>query len=159
MSAAPRISVFPKCFFDELTAGRRSFAAWIHDAAAAAQRAYGRKVYFRPHPHPAANGFKPTLPLIGGTLESALDRAYAALIYNSNSGVDAVLAGVPLICGDRGSMAYPMACRVGDPLVRPDRFQWLNDLAFAQWTDEEIGNGEAWNHLQQRYGSKKTVAA
>lgn len=34
MSVVPRISVFPKCYFDELTAGRRSFAAWIHDAAA-----------------------------------------------------------------------------------------------------------------------------
>jgi sugar phosphate isomerase/epimerase len=29
----PRISVFPKCYFDELTAGHRSFAEWIHDAA------------------------------------------------------------------------------------------------------------------------------
>lgn len=30
---APRISVFPKCYFDELTSGRRSFAGWIRDAA------------------------------------------------------------------------------------------------------------------------------
>lgn len=29
----PRISVFPKCYFDELTSGRRSFEAWIRDAA------------------------------------------------------------------------------------------------------------------------------
>jgi sugar phosphate isomerase/epimerase len=31
---APRISVFPKCYFDELTDGRRSFERWIRDAAA-----------------------------------------------------------------------------------------------------------------------------
>jgi sugar phosphate isomerase/epimerase len=30
----PRISVFPKCYFDELTDGRRSFAQWIRDARA-----------------------------------------------------------------------------------------------------------------------------
>lgn len=30
----PRISVFPKCFFDELTDGRMSFEGWIRDAAA-----------------------------------------------------------------------------------------------------------------------------
>jgi sugar phosphate isomerase/epimerase len=30
---APRISVFPKCWFDELVAGRRSLAQWIRDAA------------------------------------------------------------------------------------------------------------------------------
>ena len=29
----PRISVFPKCYFDELTDGRMSFEAWIRDAA------------------------------------------------------------------------------------------------------------------------------
>lgn len=29
----PKISVFPKCYFDELTEGRRSFADWIRDAA------------------------------------------------------------------------------------------------------------------------------
>ena len=29
----PRISVFPKCYFDELADGRMSFAQWIHDAA------------------------------------------------------------------------------------------------------------------------------
>lgn len=31
---APRISVFPKCFFDELTDGRMPFEGWIRDAAA-----------------------------------------------------------------------------------------------------------------------------
>ena len=31
---APRISVFPKCYFDELTDGRVSFEQWIRDAAA-----------------------------------------------------------------------------------------------------------------------------
>lgn len=30
---APRISVFPKCWFDELVDGGRSFAQWIRDAA------------------------------------------------------------------------------------------------------------------------------
>ena len=31
--AAPRISVFPKCYFDELVDGRRNYVDWIHDAA------------------------------------------------------------------------------------------------------------------------------
>jgi len=29
----PRISLFPKCYFDELTDGRRSYAGWIREAA------------------------------------------------------------------------------------------------------------------------------
>jgi sugar phosphate isomerase/epimerase len=31
--AQPRISVFPKCYFDELVRGERSYVGWIHDAA------------------------------------------------------------------------------------------------------------------------------
>lgn len=31
--AWPRISVFPKCYVDDLIAGRRSYVGWIHDAA------------------------------------------------------------------------------------------------------------------------------
>lgn len=33
MTAVPRISVFPKCYFDELVSGARSYVSWIHDAA------------------------------------------------------------------------------------------------------------------------------
>jgi sugar phosphate isomerase/epimerase len=29
----PHISVFPKCYFDELVSGKRSYVEWIHDAA------------------------------------------------------------------------------------------------------------------------------
>lgn len=139
--------------------GCPNYPQWIVRAAAEAQQKYGMKVYFRAHPHPAAQNFRPQLPPIGGTLQSALDRAAAVLIWNSNSGVDAVLNGVPLIVGDRGSMATSMAVqRIGDPLVRPDRTQWLRDLAYTQWTDSEISNGDAWNHLRQRFASKATAA-
>jgi sugar phosphate isomerase/epimerase len=31
--SVPRISVFPKCYFDELVSGRMDYVAWIHDAA------------------------------------------------------------------------------------------------------------------------------
>jgi sugar phosphate isomerase/epimerase len=31
--SAPRISVFPKCYLDELVSGERSYVEWIHDAA------------------------------------------------------------------------------------------------------------------------------
>src|SRR3954447_7692242 len=31
--ARPRISVFPKCYFDDLCQGRRDYLAWLRDAA------------------------------------------------------------------------------------------------------------------------------
>lgn len=97
-----------------------NYARWVNTSAETAAALYGTKVYFRPHPHPAAQAFKPRLPVIGGTLESALDRASAVIIWNSNSGVDAVLRGVPLIACDKGSMASAMGVnRIGMNLVRP----------------------------------------
>jgi sugar phosphate isomerase/epimerase len=33
MSPWPRVSLFPKCYFDDLTAGRRSYEDWIREAA------------------------------------------------------------------------------------------------------------------------------
>ncbi len=33
MAAQPRISVFPKCYFDELVSGQRDYLAWLRDAA------------------------------------------------------------------------------------------------------------------------------
>ena len=33
MPLAPRISVFPKCYVDDLVAGRRDYVEWIYDAA------------------------------------------------------------------------------------------------------------------------------
>jgi len=33
MAPAPRISVFPKCYFDELVRGERDYVQWIRDAA------------------------------------------------------------------------------------------------------------------------------
>ena len=33
MTNTPRISVFPKCYFDELVSGRMDYVTWIHDAA------------------------------------------------------------------------------------------------------------------------------
>ena len=33
MRMPPRISLFPKCYFDELVDGRRSLEQWIRDAA------------------------------------------------------------------------------------------------------------------------------
>jgi len=33
MTARPRISVFPKCYFDELVSGKMDYLAWLRDAA------------------------------------------------------------------------------------------------------------------------------
>jgi len=133
------------------------YPGWLREACEKA-KAYGLPVRYRPHPlqrsaeqHPAE--------VLGGSLEEALAGAAAVIAWNSNSLVDAVLAGVPVIAGDRGSMAWPVAAHeIGADLIRPDRTQWLHDLAYCQWTHAEIASGEAWAHIRTRYADREWPA-
>jgi hypothetical protein len=70
--------------------------------------------------------------------------------FNSNSGVEAALAGVPVFAFDEGSMVWEIANKTFDAIdnpQRPDRTQWLADLSYAQWTPREMREGKAWRHL------------
>lgn len=97
-------------------------------------------VRFRPHPN--------VEPSHEFTLEEDLAGASLAITYNSNSGVDAVLAGVPTITADPGSMAWDVTThKFSDKPIRPDRHQWLSRLAYCQWSLAEIADGDAWAHL------------
>lgn len=126
------------------------YPAWIAKACEAA-KVYGLPVYFRPHPKFA--GFQAPVPIRTGVpLDQELERAAAAVCWNSNSAVEAVLAGVPTVVCDPGSMAWPVCAHgLGAPLIRPDRQQWVHDLAYAQWTLDELASGAAWAHLRQHF--------
>ena len=119
---------------------------WYGHAAMQAQNAYEMPVRFRQHPMSLARGYRQRPPYTEastGTLDEALDGAAVVVTYNSNSGVDAVIAGVPTVAMDKGSMAWDVAAhRIGD-LIRPDREQWAGHLACKQWTIEEIESGFA----------------
>lgn len=85
-------------------------------------------------------------------LEEDLGDAMMAVTFNSNVGVDALIAGVPALAYDKGSMVYRLASHeAAQPLQYPDRRQWARDMAYCQWSWSEIESGEAWEHLRQRY--------
>lgn len=110
--------------------------------------AIGLEPVFRPHPDLARKGIRQVVKGATpstGTLDDALANAMFTICYNSNSSVDSVLAGVPCVIGNKGSMATPMCHLIEDRLVLPVGFQagcvregWANQLAFKQWTVEEI---------------------
>jgi hypothetical protein len=118
-----------------------SFNAWLSMKREAIGRVTGRPVRFRPHPQIA----KPDM-----SLEEDLEDCWTVVTFNSNTGVDAVLRGVPVFADDAGSMAYPVAnkdiSQIENPQT-PERTQWLSNLAYTQWTPEEMRQGLAWAHL------------
>ncbi len=99
----------------------------------------GYRVKYRSHPL-----VEKTVPL-----EKDLADAKLCITYNSTTGVDSVLSGVPTIAMDIGSMAWDVASHdFGNPIIRPDRTQWMHDLAWKMWTFEEIESGEPFEYLR-----------
>ena len=75
--------------------------------------------------------------------------AYAVVNWSSNPATHAVMQGVPVFVGP-SSLAYDVGNKdfttIGMP-KRPDRTQWLNDIAHIEWTLEEIAEGKPLNRL------------
>lgn len=109
----------------------------IHGFYQRAERAFkalGYQTRFRPHPNK-----RPAKPLADDLAGAAV-----AVTYNSNSGVDAVLAGVPTVAMDEGSMAWAVAGHELAVPPTPDRVGWAYRLAWCQWRKEEMASGECW---------------
>jgi hypothetical protein len=75
------------------------------------------------------------------------------ITYSSGSAIDAIIAGVPTITVDSGNFGYSISSKFIDDLNDPyipsedERSQWLNDLAYCQWSREEMSNGDNFRHL------------
>lgn len=80
-------------------------------------------------------------------LDTLLSFAGRVVTFNSNSGVDAVLAGAPTIAMDKGSMVWDIVGHNLNDIRQPDRTAWAHAMAWKQWTREEIESGTAWGHV------------
>lgn len=125
---------------------------WCQETITRIRQRTSRKIVFRPHPKCAAKvEYGVNADMVStAPLADDLANAHCVVTYSSNSGVDAAIAGVPVFADDHGSMAWPIANKsfawVDSP-VRPDREQWAANLAYTQWTIDEIREGKAWRHL------------
>lgn len=94
----------------------------------------GFKTRFRPHPRE-----KVTVPIADD-----LAKARFVVTWNSISGVDAVLAGVPTVAMDQGSMVWDVAGHELTMPPKPRRAAWAHALAWKQWQMSELASGECW---------------
>ena len=130
--------------------------AWI-PALAHELMTRNMEVVYRPHPalgatYPGAAARK--LPagvrLSTGTLDEDLAGAALCVTYTSNTAVESVLAGVPAMAFDQGSIAWPMVSHdIDAPFFTPDRVRWCHDMAWRQWKIDELADGSAWEHVRQ----------
>lgn len=125
--------------------------AWLHETAKLIRQNTDREIVYRPHPL-AVKQSPARLPGCRTSvvaLKEDLNNAWAVVTYNSNTGVDAILHGIPNFCLGTGSMTYGVSSRdlglLERPFLPPHREQWAYNLAFTQWRPDEMA--AAWEHL------------
>ncbi len=102
----------------------------------------GYVVRFRAHPKDGSLRVKGVPSIATDTLSDALDRARVCLTWNSNSAVDAIMAGIPVIVWDKGSMALQVAAYRDIAERRPWRNDWLRFVEARQWSLPELERGD-----------------
>lgn len=116
-------------------------------------RRRGHSVVYRPHPLTKRHGdhWCPVGAAMSpdDDLLDSLVGARACVTFNSTAGVEAGLAGYPVVAMDEGSMAWPIASHSVRQAFRiPDageRRSWASRLSWTQFTPEEIRSGFAWD--------------
>ncbi len=98
------------------------------------------RLVYRPHPLLAPD-LRP--------LEQSLVDAAVCVTWNSTCAIQAVIMGVPCIAMDEGSAAWAVTSHeLNGPLYLGEREQWAYNLAYRQWTHDELADGSAWEVLK-----------
>jgi len=133
-------------------------ATWLSDTVRKIREYSERPIIIRPHPRQRITNIPGTVieqpkPLVNTydsfDYERVLDQAWAVVNHNSGPGCQAIMSGVPAFVGNT-SLALPVSntdlSQIEKPL-RPDREQWLNELAHSEWTIKEIATGSPLQRL------------
>jgi hypothetical protein len=131
---------------------------WLNHQIQLIKQYTNRTIVVRPHP-------RQPIPLDGvliqnpmqlpGTYDDfdfidSLQDVYAVINHNSSCAVQSILGGIPAVTSSASIAASVSATSIADIncLPRPDRQQWVNDLAWSEWTVEEIAAGVPLQFLQ-----------
>lgn len=125
---------------------------WERAAVAEIRKHSDRPIIYRPKP--SWRSAKP----IEGTIfsppaqevEDVLAGAHAVVTHHSNVAVDGLIGGIPAFCLE--GVARPLALtdisRIETPRKDGDRLQWASDIAWCQWSVDEMAAGLPWRHLK-----------
>jgi len=135
---------------DDASLKGQDIMPWYMEQARKASEYYGIPVYYRPHPesvrrrgYESLDGFNN----MGGTLQEAIGGALFTIAYNSNSCLDSLLEGVPCFAGDKGTLVWDLCMRDIKEIVYPDREKIIHQIAWKQWTIDEIKSGKPFERL------------
>jgi hypothetical protein len=147
---------------------------WLEQTMLDLRQTTNRPIIVRPHPVTDARmmlifqrrfrvlpvgcklDFPPRRPM-----STSLDKCWVLVAYSSSSTIDALIGGVPAIALSSANMAWPVTDHSLSAVESPTLFareQWLYDLAYAQWSPDEMQTGMVWRHLRPALESRMSDA-
>ena len=117
-----------------------------------------REIVVRPHPRckidiPGVTIQKPQqIPGTYDDFDLQFDDVYAVVNWSSNPATQSVMSGIPVYTG-KSSLAWDVSMQSITNLNNPqlhDRTQWLNNLAYTEWSIPEISQGIPIKHLTSK---------
>lgn len=124
---------------------------WERQAVAKLRSFTRRPIIYRPKPnYVSARPIPGTIFQRDVPLDEALAGAHAVVCHHSNVAIDAIISGVPAFCvkGAALPMAAEDLCMIENPFMPEGREQWAADLAYTQYSIEEMMRGMAWAYLR-----------
>jgi hypothetical protein len=85
----------------------------------------------------------------GDGLYEDFRNAYAVVGFNSNALTESICEGIPTFSMCASSMAWDCSNKDLKDIENPktyERQQWLNNLGYCQWREDEITRGDPWDH-------------
>jgi hypothetical protein len=116
---------------------------WVTNTVNELRKHTTRPIKLRPHPRCPIRNVTNVKIDTSMPFREELDDAWAVINWNSNPGIESIIHGVPAFVGPT-SLASPVAnlqlSQIENP-IRPDRQQWFNNLAWTEWTADEMSTG------------------
>lgn len=130
-----------------------------------------RKIIIRPHPSRKQDQLKiieklnltgieiSQTPSVSGSLSGGeglykdFSQAWAVVGFNSNALTESICEGIPTFSMCASSMAWECSNKDLKHLEKPlmfERQQWLNNLSYCQWREDECLSGFPLNHLMEK---------
>ena len=125
---------------------------WERETIATLRRITSRPIIYRPKPN-----WNMARPILGATLDAttpleiALRDCHVAVSHHSNVMIDALMAGVPIICegGAASVLNGGTLADVENPAMPDGREQFMRDLSYTQWKMEEMASGMFWRFMRR----------
>lgn len=117
------------------------------------QKGWGKKRFDDASKHYA--NFQKVVNMVGAQIltqdsKSLLQNCWAVICYSSGFSFDALVRGIPVITLSNRNFAAPICSHFIEEIENPkmgDRMEWLSNIAYCEWSIEEIRNGICKEHL------------